>query len=60
MDIMSLVVPLTICLGTIAIAAIVYFVVASIKTRAAERREREAYARVHAQKPHKAHSHRAR
>lgn len=60
MDIMSLVVPLTICLGTIAIAAIVYFVVASIKTRAAERREREAYARVHVQKPHKAHSHRAR
>ena len=57
---MSLVVPLAICLGTIAIAAIVYFVVASIKTLAAERREREAYARVHAQKPHKAHSHRAR
>ena len=53
MNIFEILAPLGICLGTIVAAAALYFVVAAIKTKQAERREREVYRRSRENKPAK-------
>lgn len=51
LNIFEILAPLGICLGTIVVAAVLYFVVSAIKTKRAERREREAYCRSRENKP---------
>ncbi len=49
----ELIVPIAICLVVIVVTALVYFCVASIKTRAAERREQQALRELHGNRPNK-------